>query len=101
MRVHLDELTCNQCSNRLKDDKLLHTIPNFAHGYTAQVFLLSLLSLLSANLKLFNSGFAIYHSLQPNALASAMVLRDSGLSTKMSNSHSFLPTEHNLAGALA
>ena len=29
--------TCNQCSNRLKDDKILRTNPNFACGYTSQV----------------------------------------------------------------
>ena len=32
----LGELTCNQCST-MKDDKLLHTNPDFACGYTAQV----------------------------------------------------------------
>ena len=36
-RAPLGELTCNQCSNRLKDDKLLHTNLSFACGYTAQV----------------------------------------------------------------
>ena len=33
----LDKHTCKQCSNKPKDDKLLHTDPNFACGYTAQV----------------------------------------------------------------
>ena len=37
VKAHLGELTCNQCSNRLNDDKSLHTNPNFACGYTAQV----------------------------------------------------------------
>ena len=33
----LGEFTCKQCSNRPKDDKLLHPNPNFVCGYTAQV----------------------------------------------------------------
>ena len=33
----LGELTWNQCSSRLKDDKVLHTNPYFACGYTTQV----------------------------------------------------------------
>ena len=33
----LGELTCNQCSNRLKHGKSLHTNPGVACGYTAQV----------------------------------------------------------------
>ena len=33
----LGKLTCNQCSNRLKDDKVLHTNPYLACGHTAQV----------------------------------------------------------------
>ena len=37
VRAPLGELTYNRCGNRLKDDKLLHTNPNFACGYTAQV----------------------------------------------------------------
>ena len=37
VRAPWGELTCNQCSNTMKDDKLLHTNPNFACGYTAQV----------------------------------------------------------------
>ena len=30
VRAPLGELTCNQCSNRLKDDRLLHTNPYFS-----------------------------------------------------------------------
>ena len=37
MRAPLSELTCNRCSDRLKGDKSLHTKPNFACSYTAQV----------------------------------------------------------------
>ena len=37
VRAPLGELTYNQCSNRLKDAKLLHTSPYFVCGYTAQV----------------------------------------------------------------
>ena len=37
VRAPLGELTCDQGSNRLKDDKVLHSNPNFACGYTAQV----------------------------------------------------------------
>ena len=37
VRAPLRELTCNQCSTRLKDDKVLHKNPNFACGYIAQV----------------------------------------------------------------
>ena len=37
MRAPSSELECNQCGNRLKDDKFLHTNPNFACGDTAQV----------------------------------------------------------------
>ena len=37
VRPPLGELTCNQCSNRLKDNKLLQTNPNCACGYAAQV----------------------------------------------------------------
>ena len=37
VRAPLGELTCDQHGNGLKDDKLLHTNPNFARGYTAQV----------------------------------------------------------------
>ena len=33
----LGKLKCNQCSNRLKDDKLLRTNPDFACGHTTQV----------------------------------------------------------------
>ena len=31
------KLTCNHCSNRLKNDKLLHNTPDFVCGYTAQI----------------------------------------------------------------
>ena len=37
MRAPLGELTCNRCSNRLKDEKSLHPNPHFACGYTGQV----------------------------------------------------------------
>ena len=30
----LGELTCNRCGNRVKHDKLLHTNPNCACGYS-------------------------------------------------------------------
>ena len=35
VRAPLGEFTSNQCSNRLKDDRLLHTNPYFACGNTA------------------------------------------------------------------
>ena len=37
VRAPLGELSCHQCSTRLRDDEVLHTNPNFACGSTAQV----------------------------------------------------------------
>ena len=37
VRAPLGKLSCNQCSNRLKDDKLVHANPNLACGDTDQV----------------------------------------------------------------
>ena len=39
VRAPSGELTCTQRSKRLKDDKLSHTDPNFACGYTAKFLL--------------------------------------------------------------